>query len=101
MTNFTFDELAAKYCERQEQTPSGLWEALSSQRIKFHPAGWMLLECQMLDSSRLGSLTLLPFGPNNTYKEITTAPISPRGLASDMSICVGVLLVEALPELRP
>jgi len=84
----TFEEFAKLYCERQVQTPDGLREVLTAQKAKFNPAGWMLLECQMLDSSRMASLTILPYGPNNTYKEIPSHPISPRGLASDMSVVI-------------
>ena len=34
---------------------------------------------------------ILPYGPRNTYKEPPTKPISPRGLASDMSVVVALL----------
>jgi hypothetical protein len=60
--------------------------------------GWMLLECQVMDGSRLGSLTILPYGPNNTFARVPDHPISPRGLASDMSVVVGVLPAENLPS---
>jgi hypothetical protein len=56
----------------------------------------MLLECVDLSSSRLGSYVILPYGPRNTYKEPPTKPISPRGLASDMSIVVAILKSEDL-----
>lgn len=98
MKQLTWNELSAQYCERQEQTPDGLYDVLFVQAVRFDCVGWMLLECQMMDSSRLGSLTILPYGPNNTYKEATTAPISPRGLASDMSICIGYMLAADLKK---
>ena len=97
--SLTWAELSAKYCERQEQTPEGLLTILQQQAKKFSPDGWMLLECQMMDSSLIGSLTILPFGPNNTrkipleYGEV----VSPRGLASDMSACTGILWRKDLP----
>lgn len=94
----TFADFAKMYCERQESTPAGLCEVLNSQKQRFAPSGWMLLECQMLDSSRLGSYTILPFGPNNSYKSVPEHPISPRGLASDMSVVVAVLPMSELPE---
>ena len=93
----TFDEFAAKYCERQLNTPDVLLSVLQTQRERFKPCGWMMLECVMLDSSQLGNLTLLPFGPNNTYKAIPDHPVSPRGLASDMSVVVAVLPMANLP----
>lgn len=83
-------ELIQRYCERQESTHSGLAQILEAQRERYHPEGFMLLECAMMDSSRLGDLVILPFGPNNTFKVPPTGPISPRGLASDMSIVVAV-----------
>lgn len=86
-----FGDFAARYCERQEQTIAGLREILKAQIERFKPDGFMLLECQMMDSSLLGSLTILPYGPNNTYKAVATHPISPRGLASDMSVVVALL----------
>lgn len=85
MNQMTWLEFSQKYCERQAQTPDGLKEVLENQYRKLGNVGWMLLECQMMDSSLLGSLTILPYGPSNTYKEPTTRPISPRGLASDMT----------------
>lgn len=93
MKRMTFDELAALYCARQEQTPHGLRLIFEAQRDQYQPDGWMLLECTMLDSSRLGSLTILPFGPNNTHKKCLGEGevMSPRGLASDMSVCIGWL----------
>jgi hypothetical protein len=88
----TFEEFAKRYCARQESTEEELRETLQAQRDKFNPTGWMLLECQVLDSSRLGSYTVLPYGPANTFKEPITRPVSPRGLASDISIVVALLL---------
>ncbi len=64
----TFTELAARYCERQKQTPERLKQVLEAQQEVFTPDGWMLLECQMMDSSRMGSYFILPYGPNNTFK---------------------------------
>jgi len=98
MEKLTFDAFAARYCERQESTPEQLKATLKAQKEKFKPTGWMLLECQMMDSSRMGSLTIFPYGPNNTYKEPPDRPISPRGLASDMSTVVALLPVENLPD---
>ena len=87
----TFDQFAARYCERQDQTPDVLRHILGVQFTKYQPDGWVLLECALLDSSRAGELTILPYGPNNTLKTIPTQPVSPRGLASDMSVVVAVL----------
>lgn len=96
MTNppdvLTFDEFAKRYCARQDSTRGQLLNTLQSHRQRFNPTGWMLLECQVLDSSRLGSYTILPYGPHNTFKEPLTRPISPRGLASDISVVVALLL---------
>lgn len=91
-----YGDFAARYCERQEQTVEGLCEVLKAHIVRFKPEGFLLLECQILDSSYLGSLTILPYGPNNTYKTVPTHPLSPRGLASDMSIVVAVLPASAV-----
>lgn len=93
-----FADFAAKYCERQESTPEQLLNTLRAQMERYQPLGWVLLEAQLFDSSYFGSLTVLPYGPNNTYKEIPNHPLSPRGLGSDTSVVVAVLLVEALPK---
>jgi hypothetical protein len=84
----TFDRFAQRYCETQMQSPEGLREVLKAQVSRFNPTGFMLLECQMMDSSLLGQCVILPYGPNNTYKEVPTHPLSPRGLASDMSVVI-------------
>lgn len=90
--NCGWTEFAARYCERQEQTPDGLLTVLQAQHVRYQPDGWMLLECAMLDSSRVGELTIMPYGPRNTWKVIPNHPISPRGLASDMSVVTAILL---------
>jgi hypothetical protein len=91
-----FAAFAAKYCERQEQTPEGLGDVLREQKARFAPVGWFMLECVQFDSSRLGSLVILPWGPNNTYKSPPEGAVSPRGLASDMSTVCAVLYAEDL-----
>ena len=98
----TFSALALRWCEQIDCTPSELLLTLHQQRDKWTPKGWFLAECQMLDSSQMGRLNLLPYGgPENTFKEVPTRPFSPKGLASDMSVAVGFLLVEDLPDALP
>ena len=92
----TFDQLAAKYCERQQSTPEELRCSLLNVKHRYNPDGFMLLECHMLDSLNIGNLTILAYGPHNTYKEPPTYPISPRGLASDMSMVVGTLSADQI-----
>lgn len=96
MKEMTFDEMAKLYCERQQNEPEELLTILLKQREQYNPTGFMLLECQMMDSSYMGSLVVLVYGPNNTYKEIPNHPISPRGLASDMSTVIGFVPAEKL-----
>lgn len=91
-----YKAFAGRYCQRMENTPQDLYGTLEGQQRTYQPIGWMLLECQDLASSRLGHYVILPYGPNNTYKEPPTRPISPRGLASDMSVVVAVLKAEDL-----
>lgn len=97
----TYDELARRYCDRQGQTPAGLLAVLQDQKAKFKPFGWVLLECQDMSSSYMGTLTVLPFGPNNTFRSPPDRPVSPRGIASDMSTTAGVLTVDDLPDTLP
>jgi hypothetical protein len=97
MKQMTWNEFANTYCERQKQTPDGLAKVLCEQALRFNSAGFMLLECQMLDSRMCGSLTILGFGGTHTYANIPTHPISPRGLASDMSVVKGYVLVSDVP----
>jgi len=95
--SLTFDQFSERYCATQVQDRNGLLAILVDQKRRFNPDGWMLLQCVMLDSSRLGEHTILPYGPNNTFKEPPDRPISPRGLASDMSEVVAVLTADNLP----
>lgn len=90
----TFDEFAKMYCIRQVQTPEGLKAIFTRQKELYKPDGWMMLECQMLGGARFGHLIILPYGGDATYKTIPDHPISPRGLASDMSVVVALLSKE-------
>lgn len=101
MERFTFSQLASRYCERQDSTPTALLFVLESKVIEYQPDGFFLAECQMLDSSSLGSLVILPYGPRNTFKEVPSAPFSPRGLASDMSVAVAFMPAADLPKELP
>lgn len=89
--SLSFDDFAARYCARHVQTPEGLRELLREQRQRYTPDGWVMLECQMLGGSRCGEYTVIAYGPQNTWKAPPTSPVSPRGLASDMSIVVATL----------
>ena len=102
MEKLTFVALARRWCDQVDIDPPGLLQTLKDQKVKWTPKGWFLAECQMLDSSQMGRLNLLPYGgPDNTFKEVPTRPFSPKGLASDMSVAVGFLLVEDLPDALP
>lgn len=96
LTPLTFEAFAAKYCARQENTPDGLRTTLCRQRERFQPDGWFMLECDRLDSSRCGELVILPYGGTATCKTVPDHPISPSGLASDMSTVCAVLPVSEL-----
>jgi hypothetical protein len=87
----SFSKFAEVYCKHGLQTPEGLKQVLGQQKANFSPEGWMLLQCVDMSSSMLGTQAILPYGPNNTYKALPDRPISPRGLASDMSTVVAVL----------
>lgn len=86
-----FAKFAARYCERQASTPEQLREILQGQIKKYQPAGFMLFENQVMDSSEFGRLRILPYGPNNSYKEPPTTPVGFDGLGSTTSIVVATL----------
>lgn len=94
----SFAEFARRYCERQDNDPENLLRIFQRHRAQYQPIGWMLLECQVFDSSDLGHLRILVYGPNNTYKELVTTPVSFDGLVSTTSVVVAVLPVENLPD---
>lgn len=91
-----FTEFAELYCKSQENTPAQLFETLQQLRARYNPVGFVLLRCIVLDSSRLGERVIVPYGPNNTWKEIPDRPVSPRGLCSDISEVEAVCLAESL-----
>jgi hypothetical protein len=87
--------------EMLQNLRKGFFQDLDKQRRQYGPEGWVLVECEQLDSSRLGERVVLPFGENNTLKKIPVGPVSPRGMASDMSVVVAVLYRDQLPERDP
>ena len=96
MKKLPFKEFAGLYCETQEQTPEKLRVILTTMAGRYNPTGFMLLRCEMLDSSRLGERVIVPYGPNNEFKEPPTHPVSPRGLASDMSVVEAIMDADEL-----
>lgn len=89
------DALIAKYVPNDPAAAADVRGQLQRQEEKYTPDGWVMLECQMLGGSHMGEQTIVPFGPNNTWKEVPEGPVSPRGLASDMSVVVAVCLRES------
>lgn len=87
------------YCATQQAEPEELTARLKALAERFEAEGFMLLECQQLDSSHLGQRTILPYGGMATFKQPPTHPVSPRGLASDMSVVVGTITREELEAL--
>lgn len=99
-TLMSWKDFSEKYCERQVNTPENLAKDLRGVMGIYTSTGFLLLECQMLDSSRMGELTILGYGGAHSLKEIPTKPFSPRGLASDMSVVIGVLPAMEVPGVR-
>lgn len=91
----TFSE---RYCRTQQQTQNGLAEVLRKQIERFAPVGFFIAEAQDFGSSWFGTVVILPYGPNNTFKEIPTKPFTPRGLASDTSVAIMSILAGEVPE---
>lgn len=94
----SFEELARRYCERQISDPETLKKILQTQKKRYDPVGYLLLENQLMDSSRFGCLYVLPYGPRNTHKEIPEHPFSADGSASGTVVVVAVLEAKDLPE---
>ncbi len=86
----TVGELVARFCKRQDATLEQVYRHLDNILRRHDVVGWVLLQCVLLDSSRLGELVIMPYGPGCTLDVVPHKPISPRGLASDMSIVVAV-----------
>lgn len=91
MPKLCFRDLADIYCTRQLQNYYGLQRDLREKVDQYRPDGFMLLECVQFDSNYFGNYTILPYGPRNTYHEVPTRPISPRGMASDMSRIIATM----------
>jgi hypothetical protein len=83
-----FEEFAHLYCETQVCEPDELRQRLQSQHAEYKCEGWFLSECQMFDSTSFRNRVIVPFGPNNSFKQIPNHPFSPRGLASDTSVVI-------------
>ncbi len=90
----SWNEFAARYVERQVSTVDELRGKLEIQMGMYKPLGFFIAQCQMLGSSRLGSMVVLPYGPNNTFKTVPDFAFSPRGLASDMSTAEFFVTIE-------
>lgn len=97
MQTLTWNELAERYCETQQCEPAELLDRLHQVAANLNPDGFMLLECEMLDSSFLGQRTVLAYGPNCTFREPPAHPIVLYGLASRTSTVIGILPIDALP----
>jgi hypothetical protein len=90
-------EFSEKYCTRQECTPEQLAQKLRDRQKKWNPEGFMLLECQVMDSSYLGELTCVGYGGDATFRKPPEQPVSCRGLASDTAVVVGLLALAEIP----
>lgn len=90
----SIEELARRYCESQESTTDDVLNRLEIVRGRFRPDGFMLLRCEDFCSSRFGHQVILPYGGAATFKSIPEHPVSPRGLASEMSVVVAYCEVE-------
>lgn len=98
MHQMNWDGLSATYQEKTGVDPQTLATLLNQVAENFEPDSFMLLQCDMLDSSYGGELTILPVGGKATFKEVPDRPISPRGLASDMSSVIGVIAASSVPD---
>lgn len=103
MKKMNWKEFSEKYLGPGKNTSARVSQeidlifSLQKQKEETQPTGWMLFECQDMSSSHMGETWILPYGPQNGYKEIPQHPVSLRGLASDMAIVIGILAPEDIP----
>jgi len=93
-----FDTFAKQYCDKQDTPPDGLRSILRDQLDRYEPVGWVMMECQVLDTSKAGRLAIVPYGPSNTWQTIPQTPVSLDGTASGTSVPVAVLLADRFRE---
>ena len=86
----TLEEMVGLYCETQESTEAELLARLQeihrSKGDGLH--GFVLFQCVMLDSSKLGNRVIMPWGPGcGTYKTLPSPGtiLMPDGLPSSSS----------------
>ncbi len=80
-----------RWLSHEMQEEEGYWgDALKSVENKYEPEGFMLLENQLMDSSRFGHRYVLPFGGLATYQEPPDHPFSYDGTASGTVCVVGI-----------
>jgi hypothetical protein len=87
-------EFISRYCERADIAVQELSIKLKEIVEVVKPKGFMLLENQVMDSSKFGSVSILAYGPNCAFKELVEGPFSFDGTASGTSQCISYLLVE-------
>lgn len=93
----TWADFSARYCKSQDETPERLAARLRMHLHKYEPDGFFLAEAQLFDSSWFGTVVILPFGSQNTFKTVPDHPFSPRGLASDTSMAIGYIDAKDVP----
>lgn len=91
MNPITWDEFADLYCERQLTEPIILRARLKELVERFTPDGFLMAECEVMDSSRFGDRVILPYGGKATLKEPPPGMFSPRGIASDQSRVIATI----------
>jgi hypothetical protein len=75
------------------------WESYYSDQFKsledrYNPDGFMLLENQLMDSSKLGYRYVLPFGGSASYPEVPEHPFSVDATASGTVCVMGVYRIK-------
>ena len=84
----------------RQKSVTELAKRLTKVKKTFHPDGFFVGRCVVLDSSFLGQNTVLPYGGGSTHKTVPTSHYSPRGLASDLSEVFGVVSATEVPEVE-
>lgn len=90
MVRWMVNASPGEWDERTKQRSATIVDNLTEVEKRYHPDGFMLLECQLLDSSKAGLRWCLPFGPRNTHKVPCEHPFSIDGTASGTVCLAGV-----------
>lgn len=98
-----FVTIARLYCDQYDCTPARLLTQMRDKQAEYEADGFLLWECQMLDSSACGKLYLFPYGPKCSFPKVPErhVPVVMEGRASRTSTLKHVIPAAAIPAELP